>query len=958
MYPKYMLLASTMILVGSSLQATTTKINSTNTTGKTLNFAYSQFDPESGCFVLGNSTASQGAFALALAKKTFSTLTHTTTIDLLDLSPQTCSLNALVITDPATPAHVESTLYNKQVTDLAIMHGRPAIIVNDDPSHIYLTDYSVTHTIDTHYIYSDYYDYATAWTFTTYIDYQYVYDFDLETTVTIESEVWTSTFDESLATLMTSTVVTYSDRLIYAAALLKNATVDSGNLVDNAKLTDLDGNDPAYIRYIEASSHQIFAALAPHGSDIGQSQSCIRAAQVNETNDGLDLVAVSKSISNHAGSFGIQELVGDANIDDIGEIYWDYDLGRLFVGLDLTTNSNHKQGMIIGRVEGGDIIFEGAIPISLLDTTAGDTTSVIVGDGNHVECDPFRVYMRQIRTMRTSTNKTYLIAQVDLAPLDHENRSRKVYAMPVVINNDDPAKIGTLSVNHTATGPVTSNYYETFCTAISEVDPTDTPTSYLFTGNASGYEKAPALVGNGRVEVSESDQITDIYVLDDTIILSLKDDNPDHVSPDTVMERGQMGLVASTALFDGTGAIAGWTPWEPLNMLYDSIHAIGVDTASQGFWAIHGASADQVTFKPWGPFVGGMLDETLPILDEYLSSPDGRVCAIRVFPKGTLGLGGHRWTAACGYRLVLLAKSSGGDPFGATNDFAAFDENGSPALMTLGPVYHIEMSLTTTGTTGWFFAGGYGGLAVLAGSEGDGWDADTGLTSITDLPETASFHHLPEITETVYKIHSDGENIYALTRYHLFRFAMNGSKFTDPAVITPASLDAASIYSAEPGEFLLDIGPLERQGRGFLATTSKLCWLDDWSNTTTPSRDDWTTIPFSGTPHNLVWKAPTTDLNVSGAPKDEPGIIGNLYVTFEDYQNAATKIYRFATSGTLTDTVMHITDVNPINYDAVTDGLFKTIVHSMGDSGIPNRLWPYLDYRTMLLENVRTMPWQ
>ena len=50
-------------------------------------------------------------------------------VDLLDLSPETCSINGLYTTDPATTGHVESTLYNKQVADVTgkFRHGTESL---------------------------------------------------------------------------------------------------------------------------------------------------------------------------------------------------------------------------------------------------------------------------------------------------------------------------------------------------------------------------------------------------------------------------------------------------------------------------------------------------------------------------------------------------------------------------------------------------------------------------------------------------------------------------------------------------------------------------------------------------------------------------------------------------------------------------------------------------------------
>ena len=939
--------------VALSSNQTESKISSINNTGKTITFAQSGYDPINNELILGNSTANQGEFSLAAAKKTRSSLTYSTTIDFLDLAPQTSSVNSLLVTDTTTLGHVDNTLFNKQISNVAIMNGKPAVSVVGDNGHIYLVDHNISYTIDTIYTYSNYLDMTTAWTTVLVTNYTYSYDMETTVTTTTQTLVLTPTLDVNLATSITSTTKTYMDKLLNPpTSILKNADVNGASLDDTKLITDLNSAPPSQITRLEASSNQIFVAIAANAAaSFGKQYSCIRALEVAPTNtttgvSSLDLAAVSKSFSNHSGSLGIQDLVGDAEIEDIGDIFWDEELQRLFVGLDLSSNTNYKQGIVVGRVEGENINFESILPLSLLDTTTSNTFTYIVGAGNHSAGDPYEIHSRQLRTMHTTTGKTYLITQVDRAPLDIANRSRKVFALPIVATNTDASKIGTLSVNRSGLGLSTNNTYTIFETSISEVDLLDTPTSYLYSGNSVGYEMAASIVGNRMLDIAESDQLTDIQILDDTVIVSLKDDNPSLSSPDTVQERGQMGLHASTALFDENGNISGWTKWEPLNTVYDSIHSFGIDKTDNGFWSLHGPSANKVCYKPWGPLAGGLIEESMPILNEYLDSPDGRVFSIRVHPKGTPSLGAKRWTAASGYRLVIFAKASGGNPYGSSKDYIIFDQTKNPDLIKMGPVYCTEVSKATTGNNGWLFVGGYGGLAVLADNQGVGWNCDTGLTSTLDLSATTTIHHLSGITDPVYKLQADGNQLFALTRKNLYRIDMNSSKFSNPTFQSQGALNPVSIYQANPFEYLLDISSCPCKGHGFLATTDKLCWHNDWTSSTTPSRSDWTEIPFTGIPHNLVLKTLDKSSTFSGQPVDLPGVIANLYVTKNDYQNSETNIYRYAVEGSLSNGELDIQQVSPINYAAITDGLFSSTPHTLSgwDTGrLPSRLWPYFD---------------
>jgi hypothetical protein len=188
--------------------------------------------------------------------------------------------------------------------------------------------------------------------------------------------------------------------------------------------------------------------------------------------------------------------------------------------------------------------------------------------------------MSHITTMSTTTGGLYAIVQVDKGPIDDPFRSRKVFALPLVKTHATASKIGTLSVNRTAQGAVTETQYTIFESAVSDVDSQDAPLTYMWDGNDDSIEEAAALVGGRAVPVAESDQITSILVLDDTVIVSCRDDNADGEGADTKLWRNQMGLYASTALLGGNGEILCWTDWRHLYEIYDHVHHFGIDEAN------------------------------------------------------------------------------------------------------------------------------------------------------------------------------------------------------------------------------------------------------------------------------------------------------------------------------------------------------------------------------------------
>ncbi|MCK4500034.1 hypothetical protein KAU11_06015, partial [Candidatus Babeliales bacterium] len=276
--------------------------------------------------------------------------------------------------------------------------------------------------------------------------------------------------------------------------VLKNAVVSEKALEDNIPLTDLKAKVPSEISGLVASSWKIFVALAAKSYEFGAQDSCIRALSRSESNDNLGLDAVTKSISNDAGSEGVQDECGNVLINGLASMHWDSTINRLFIGLDHAQSSTCNVSLLVGRLDSPDsseIVLSGAIPyVGVLDVGETSTCSKIVGSGNTTCVWPCTV--SHITTMSTTTGGLYVIAQVDKGGIDDPYRSKKIFALPIVKTNVDTAKVGTLSVNRTAQGVVTEAEYTIFESAISDVDLQDDPSSFLWSGNDENIEEAAA----------------------------------------------------------------------------------------------------------------------------------------------------------------------------------------------------------------------------------------------------------------------------------------------------------------------------------------------------------------------------------------------------------------------------------------------------------------------------------
>ncbi len=739
-------------------------------------------------------------------------------------------------------------------------------------------------------------------------------------------------------------------------AALKNATESEGSLQDTIPLQDINSSAPAQISSLTASSWRLFLALAVNGVSFGDQYSCIRALGINDAADALEIKSVTKSISNNAGGAGVQDECGDVAISGLGGLCWDSNINRLFVGLDHAISSTCKMSLLVGRLEGSDsseIVLEGVVPYNVLDVMETSTCSKIIGSGN-ITC-AWPCTMSHVRTMSTTTGGLYLVSQVDKGPIDDPHRSRKIFALPLVATNSDQSKVGTFSVNRTAHGAVTETQYIIFETSIADVDSQDDPLSFLWSGNDENIEEAAALVGGSVVPVAESDQITDIRILDDTVIVSCIDDNVDGEGSDTKLWRNQMGMFASTALFDQNGVIEGWTAWRQLYEVYDHVHHFALDRTNDAFWMVHGASADSVTYKEWGDFCVGVLCGMMPESEDFLAGPNLSVYSVKMYPYRTTGIGNHRWVVATGYKRLMLLRTCGGYPQYTENNYMFFDTTNTSSFNQLGPIYCTEISHSDQEDEGWLFAGGYGGLAVLSAPSGNGWDGSVGLSSVSELEETVgeetsafTFKTLSGIEGPIYKLHADGKYLYAMTRDVVYKIEMNADKFR---LTDPAELDEAIIYSGIVNEYLFDMAGFNERGKGFLATTERLCWHNDWTEEDL-SRAGWSTVStFTSIPLSISFKSMNVTGTFAGQPVTEAGTIGNLYISSNDTSNACSNIHRYHVKGTFEGGSQVVTAIEPINYGDVTTGIFTITPHTAGPElfcPLLRSLWPYFDENDLL----------
>ncbi|MFC1854638.1 hypothetical protein ACFLY6_02115 [Candidatus Dependentiae bacterium] len=650
---------------------------------------------------------------------------------------------------------------------------------------------------------------------------------------------------------------------------------------------------------LAASSDKIFAVLKPSSGAFGTEKSCICALKSNRSETKLEVYARTGSMHNAAAPDGIQDLMGNVTLTDVPVMHWDSTLNRLFIGLSLSLANVAKVGILVGRFSETSIALTGSIDVSLL--TGGQVK--IAGENVY---DPMSV--NYLKTMKTSTGKIYLITQIDAdTDTTDVNESAKVFALPLVMENSTAENIGKVSENSG------SGIFSQPATSLAQ----------LHDGNSTNKDEAPSLIGGNRPPVTDSADITGIEIVGDAIFLFSKS-----------AVSGEMGIFSSTAIFNSSGHIRGWTSWERAGGIYSPVYGFAMDETSGNQWSIYTSSlaADTVGLNNWsaGNSTGstnyGFADLT-ETFEKNMHWSDGGIWAFNIFESGTTGLGNNSWIVTQGFNKVYLVKTGSGtapktiptNTFAGANNIHLFTDE---ALNFFGELYCSEISRTSASNSGWLFLGTQNGLVVLSKTDGTGWDSSVGLSDCNtggggDL-ENCTFKNLSGISEPVYSLRSDGTNLFVTTNKKLYKVVMGASHFggtdTDISSVTTQEFSCAS------DEAMVDLKVLGGYNDGtlkpahaILVTTKRLYFKANIHNA-----GSWTEITLPSTENiiSVTLKAvnPKATIKNSFAPVGSADTIANLYVLMGCMVSDSAKIYRLDVQG-----VVHA-DATPANryFESIT----------------------------------------
>ncbi len=666
----------------------------------------------------------------------------------------------------------------------------------------------------------------------------------------------------------------------------------------------------------------------------------IRMDAVAKNGPWGDTLAVSGDANNM-----INALAKSTDVD----LHWNDSVQRLYVGLDVMGANQLGANTFVGPADSeGGIISVGSVKIS--DAGVASFQSIIKQPGvvNFEDMVPSAQLTRvvavsqiganganklqarasKIRSMKTSTNKDYLIVNSFIQKDSHAGADQlyALAALPLVANDGRLAKVAAGSIATTAGAPAVFSEFPADETEF--VKSTDKPVQI-----APNFDEA---------NLSE---ISDLFVDGDTVYISC--------AHDTNNEQSQRGLFRSSAIFNADGIVIGWTPAERVGGDLGVVKGAGYDAATGSIYALTSqdsgaaiATKDINTVKvsAWGnadaaPVVPGNPANNLGSkLKEIYPDAAGGIHSIAAFNEATPGFKGAA-AAAKAYatsRLSLMAAvgkdtvslieagvGAAGSEFLPTTDFAAtapvsYDPSNPAyaALKDIAPLSCVELSRAiTAANTSYLFIGGYNGLAVATGAAGglglgNGFDGSgdavvdlaylaavgTGLTSIQQL-QPAAANSFKDIRKMV----AVEDVVYVMTGKKVYGFKVSArgghgveiGRFDGSA---PGNLDESPVtFTDLPADAVLNDMVVIQEAAGthhFILATSKgvytasvLAGASGGNNFHNGGGAVLTTAPVHHVDANFDF-GPALQLNYFSMTRGAPSPKGNLFVLYSDLSAA------------------------------------------------------------------------
>ncbi len=723
----------------------------------------------------------------------------------------------------------------------------------------------------------------------------------------------------------------------------KIALIDAGGdhvSTNIVKINDAQGLSTSGIESIVCVEVQkaIFAAVAPNGGIFGQPGTGIAAVHKNESGPLTPVNLVTGDIHGNravpilntvaSGQLAIEQ---DVTIGSIVDMYWDSCSARLYVALSVKRADDTQAGgaiaLLVGHISSPfQLTLTPVIGLNASNFTPNATDSIFGFYFDNTDTSPVAATIYNVRTLHSSTGLNYLIVNGGVSTGDTHNQ---IYALPLVqrVRNGD-------SVDNDSYGRV-SNKND-------------------FTQVASGVTTmthatdAAALVGQGPLPATSDQKIFVLQAVKDAVIVGLAGDPMSGVRDAT----HETGFFQSTALFDATGRIMSWTPWQRVMGSTDRVLGGGLDGSTAQFIYLtnnnpvdpYGPLPDASTVKAtvWGKGArDGLLGGTktneevglVALMAERFIQERAGISQIFDFDVTTQTFsapnanGSLAMMVATGLRQIALietgrfvdgvftpttgdfknhtiASVSGFAPMPAPDTRVMIITGG--ALNQLGPIMTSDVSRTprADGTAnGWLFVGGYHGVAVLSKPDGSGWDTSTagGLKSgFTGITDAMSFKKLDSF-ERVRRVLCDDEFVYILTMRELVRMPLDAANFSDAGALDPQITVLASAEDLTGSACSAFNDFVISSKMAVIGSTHGIFFVGEGGNiqsATSASDINWMSILINDCPMGNVIQLSTISETAAGFAQG-----GNLYALVANLSINLAAVYRFVVHDTTTQPV-------------------------------------------------------
>jgi hypothetical protein len=595
-----------------------------------------------------------------------------------------------------------------------------------------------------------------------------------------------------------------------------------------------------------------------------------------------------------------------AAMTNVVDIHWSQSLTRFYVIMQITAGAGGGRALVVGRVApNGQITFEPIAPDAVFTGTNGIVGTFGAGT---------QVSLHKVRTMKTTTALDYVVVVGgNGAPAATQNT---VYALPVAsfFNRNkqivNPVLHGTLANKNVApTELFEEGTYKAF--ARREITTVATAPADIFTTDAVPGN-IPAKVGGGALAAGNID---DIIVSGDTVFAVVS----------TPADATQLpGVFYSQAIFNNLGQIASWTSWQRVAGTAQAVFGAGYDTMLGNYTLMfeNGGSVNTMRRTVWGYGDTQELGPLSFLLGSEFPKEKGGIQGLFDYPLNAPALNDISALIATGLDKIVLVETGRLNGSGAfvPNAGSAFIENkqvftngtldanvnaqtvviSGGVLNEIGPVIAAEFAAGSGGSTGFLFAGGINGLAVLNNPDGSGWPLASQLTNnFTGLVNGMSFKKVGNYS-FVRKLVCDKNFLYVLTDTVLDRLDLDTPGFPATRIAEAALLPGVSEKGA-----LLDV--IVSGNFALLGADNGLFRVGDSADISTATNQDdvaWTgvVVPQGAGPITQL-----ITLSSTGRAQDVALGAGGLVYALRGYQTLA-QVNRFAIAPT---------DVNPIDANTV-----------------------------------------